>query len=208
MRLYAARHPNDVAGLVLIEPAIPEEWTAPTDQQRALIARGVRLCRYGATAARRGLAQLVSTLVRFGALRAARLLVGLVSHGGLRQQDEEILAPIWKLPPEARRALRGMWTQPKFFDALGSQIDTICESATAVMTAGPLHYDDLPLTVISAARSGEERLQADSALARRSTRGRHVLAAESGHWVPLDAPQVVVDAITTMIAEIRNVRLY
>jgi len=206
MRSYAARHPNDVAGLVLIEPAIPEAWANPTDQQQALIARGVRLCRYGATAARRGLAQLVSTLVRFGALRAARLLVGLVSHGGLRQQDEEILAPIWKLPPEARRALRGMWTQPKFFDALGSQIDTICESATAVMTAGPSHDDDLPLTVISAARSGEERLQADSALARRSTRGRHVLAAESGHWVPLDAPQVVVDAITTMIAEIRNVR--
>src|SRR5215813_13487568 len=67
MRLYASRHPNDVAGLVLIEPAIPEEWTNPTDQQRALIARGVRLCGYGATAARRGLAQLVSALVRFRA---------------------------------------------------------------------------------------------------------------------------------------------
>ena len=204
MRLYASRHPDDVAGLVLIEPAIAEQWTAPTDQQRALIARGVRLCRYGATAARRGLAQLVSTLVRFGALRGARLLVGLVSRGGLRQQDEEILAPIWRLPPEARRVLREMWTQPKFFEALGSQIDTICESATAVMTAGPPDYDALPLTVISAAGSGEERLQADSALAQRSTRGRHVLAAESGHWVPLDAPQVVVDAITTMVAAIRG----
>jgi hypothetical protein len=70
------------------------------------------------------------------------------------------------------------------------------------MTAGPSDYDDLPLTVISAARSGEQRLQADSALARRSTRGRHVLAAESGHWIPLDAPQVVIDAITTMVGQI------
>src|SRR5512132_3663891 len=76
-RLYASRHPNDVAGLVLIEPAIAEEWTNRTEEQLALIARGVRLCRYGATAARRGLAQLVSVLVRFGALRAARLLVSL-----------------------------------------------------------------------------------------------------------------------------------
>ena len=204
MRLYAARHPNDVAGFVLIEPAIPEEWTNPTDQQRALIARGVRLCRYGAAASRRGLAQLVSTLVRIGALRAARLLVGLVSRGGLRREDEGILAPIWKLPPEVRGVLREMWTQPKFFEALGSQIETICESATAVMSAGPPDYDDLPLMVISSARSTERRLQADSALARRSTRGRHILAAESGHWVPLDAPQVVVDAITAMIAEIRG----
>ena len=205
MRLYASRHPNDVAGLVLIEPAIPEEWTNPTDEQRALIARGVRLCGYGATAARRGLAQLVSGLVRFGALRPARLVVGLVSRGGLRRQDEGILAPIWKLPPEVRGVLREMWTQPKFFEALGSQIDTICESAGAVMSAGPADYDDLPLTVLSSARSGEQRLKADSALARRSTRGRHMLAAESGHWIPLDAPQVVIDAITKMVEEIRSV---
>jgi len=204
MRLYASRHRNDVAGLVLIEPAIPEEWTNPTDQQRALIARGVRLCRYGATASRRGLAQLVSTLVRFGALRAARVLVRLVSRGGLRREDEGILAPIWKLPPDVRGVLREMWTQPKFFEALGSQIETICESATTVMRAGPPHYDDLPLLVISSARSTERRLQADAALAQRSTRGRHILAAESGHWVPLDAPQVVIDAIATMVAEIRQ----
>ena len=204
MRIYASRNPNDVTGLVLIEPAVPEEWTNPTEEQRALIARGVRLCRYGATAARRGLAQLVSGLVRFGALRAARLVVGLVSRGGLRREDEGILAPIWKLPREVRGVLREMWTQPAFFEALGSQIETICASANAVISAGPADYGDLPLTVLSAARSGQQRLEADSALARRSTRGRHILAAESGHWIPLDAPQVVVDAIATMIEEIRR----
>jgi pimeloyl-ACP methyl ester carboxylesterase len=204
MRLYASHHANDVAGLVLIEPAVPEEWSNPTDEQRALIARGVRLCRYGATAARRGLAHLVSMLVRFGALGAARLLVSLVSRGGLHRADEGILAPIWKLPPEVRGVLREMWTQPKFFEALGSQIETICESATAVMSAGPPDYDDLPLMVISSARSGEQRLQADAALARRSMHGRHILAAESGHWIPLDAPHVVIDAITAMVAEVRG----
>jgi pimeloyl-ACP methyl ester carboxylesterase len=204
MRLYASRHRDDVAGLVLIEPAIPQEWANPSKEQDELIARGVRLCSYGATAARRGLAQIVSMLVRLGALRAARLLVGLVSRGGLHREDEGILAPIWKLPPEARRVLREMWTQPKFFEALGSQIETICESATAVMSAGPARYGDLPLVVISAERSSEERLQADSALARQSARGRHILAAESGHWVPLDAPQVVIDAVGAMVAEIRG----
>ena len=204
MRLYASRHANDVVGLVLIEPAIPEEWSNPTDEQRALIARGVRLCRYGATAARRGLAHLVSMLVRFGALGAARLLVSLVSRGGLHRADEGILAPIWKLPPEVRGVLREMWTQPKFFEALGSQIETICESARAVMSGGPPDYDDLPLMVISSARSREERLQADSALARRSMCGRHILAADSGHWIPLDAPHVVIDAVTAMVAEVRG----
>jgi pimeloyl-ACP methyl ester carboxylesterase len=202
-RMYASRHASEVAGLVLIEPAIPEEWAHPTADQRALIARGVRLCRYGATAARRGLAQLVSVLVRLGALGAARVVVSLVSRGGLRREDEGILAPVWKLPPEVRGVLRHMWTQPKFFEALGSQIETICESAADVMGAAPAEYGDIPLVVISSARSDQRRLKADSALARRSTRGRHILAAESGHWIPLDAPQVVIDAIATVVAEIR-----
>ena len=202
--LYAARHTENIAGLVFIEPAIAEEWANPTDNQRALIARGVRLCRYGATAARHGVAQLVSTLVRAGALGPARLVAGLVSRGGLRREDEGILAPIWKLPPDARGVLRHMWTQPKFFEALGSQIETICESAAEAMRAGPLDYGDIPLIVISSARSSQQRLKADAELARHSTHGRHILAAESGHWIPLDTPQVVIDAITAMIADLRS----
>lgn len=204
MRLFAARHPSDIAGLLLIEPAIPEQWVAPNEHQRALIARGVRLCRYGTTAARRGLATLVSVLVRLRALNVARLVVGLVSRGGLRREDEGILAPVWKLPPEVRRVLGQMWTQPKFFEALGSQIDGICESAAEVMSAGPPDFGALPLVVISSARSDDERLKADAELARQSAQGRHVLAAESGHWIPIDAPQVVIDAITAMVVEIRR----
>jgi pimeloyl-ACP methyl ester carboxylesterase len=203
MRLFASRHPRDTAGLVLIEPAVPEEWVDPTSEQRALIARGVRLCRYGAVAARRGVASVVAALVRIGALAPARFLVRLVSRGGLQREDEGILAPVWRLPPEARGVLRHMWTQPKFFDALGSQIEMICVSASEVMRTAP-DDPEVPLVVISSARSDERRLRADSALAQQSKRGRHLLAHGAGHWVPLDAPQVVIDAITAIVAEIRH----
>src|SRR5262245_61950793 len=107
MRLFASRHADDVAGIVLIEPAIPEEWASPSREQQALIHRGVRLCRYGSAAARSGIATLISLLVKLRALAVARALVALVSRGGLRRDDEGILAPIWKLPPEARRLLGG-----------------------------------------------------------------------------------------------------
>ena len=203
MRVFAARHPDAVAGLVLIEPAVPEEWANPSSDQQALIARGVRLCRYGASAARHGLAAVVPALARAGATGLARLLVRVLSRGGLRREDEGILAPIWKLPPEARAVLGHMWTQPKFFDALGSQIATLTESAAEVLRAAPGDLGDLPLAVVSSAQSDERRLQADAALARRSRRGRHVLAPDSGHWVPLDAPHVVAEAIVAMVAEIR-----
>jgi pimeloyl-ACP methyl ester carboxylesterase len=133
MRLMAARHSEDVAGLVLIEPAIPEEWAAPTVEQQALIRRGVRLCRYGVGAARSGVARVVSWLVKLRALAAARTLVALVSRGGLRRDDEGILAPIWRLPPEARSVLGRMWTRPQFFESLGSQIEHVCDSAAEVL---------------------------------------------------------------------------
>jgi pimeloyl-ACP methyl ester carboxylesterase len=204
MRLFASRHKDEVAGLILIEPAIPEEWTAPTSEQQALIRRGTLLCRYGAGAARSGIARVVSLLVRLRALPAARALVALVSRGGLRRDDEGILAPIWKLPPEARRVLGGMWTRPEFFEALGSQIESICLSATETLREADQDLGSLPLVVISSAAATERRLAADLALARQSKQGRQMLAPDSGHWVPLDAPQVVIDAIVEMVGQTRR----
>jgi pimeloyl-ACP methyl ester carboxylesterase len=203
MRLFESRHAGETAGLVLIEPAIPEEWVEPTDDQRVLIARGVRLCGYGAAAARRGLARAVSVLVSLGALGLARALVSIVSRGGLRREDEGILAPVQKLPPDARQVLRQMWTQPKFFAALGSQIENMCASADEVLRETSRTYGELPLVVVSSAAASERRLRADLDLAKLSTRGRHVLAPDSGHWIPLDAPQVIIDAIVTLVQEIR-----
>ena len=206
MRLLAARHPDEIAGLVLIEPAIPEEWSSPRDPQRESIARGVRLCRYGLAAARRGYAGVVARLVSVGALGPARAFVRLLSRGGFGRQDEQILAPIWKLPAESRSLLKQMWTQPKFFEALGSQIESISESALQVCREDTAGCGALPLAVITAEGASEARQRADALLARRSSRGRHVVAPDSGHWVPLDAPQVVIDVISQMVLEIRAAR--
>jgi pimeloyl-ACP methyl ester carboxylesterase len=204
MRLFTARHGREVAGLVLIEPAIPEEWAEPSLEQRALIQRGTRLCGFGATAARHGLARAVAGLVRIGALGPARAIVKAVSRGGLRREDEGILAPIWKLPPDVRGVLGRMWTQPKFFEALGSQIENVCISAAEVTRETALSHSEIPLVVVSSAAAKESRLQADAALARSSTRGRHLLAEDSGHWVPLDAPTVVIEAVVGLIQDLRS----
>jgi pimeloyl-ACP methyl ester carboxylesterase len=203
MRLLAARHPDAAAALILLEPAHPEEWAHPSEDQQQLIARGVRLCRHGTVAARLGLARAVSVLVSTGALDAARAIVTIVSRGGLRREDEGILAPVSKLPPEARTVLRHMWTEPRFFEALGSQIESICESAVEVAREAPADDGDLPLVVLTAERASKQRLQADAALARRSRRGRHILIADSGHWLPLDAPAAVAESIRNVVREIR-----
>jgi pimeloyl-ACP methyl ester carboxylesterase len=197
IRVFAARHPTAIAGLVFIDPAHPEDWLDPPESERARIARGARLCRHGAVAARLGVASVVSALVSAGALSVARGIAALASRGGLQRSDEEVLAPVTKLPRDARAALKWMWTQPRFFEALGSQIQSICISAAEVLQ--DLDYGNLPLVTISATTASDERRARQDALARRSARGRHVIAKHSGHWIPLDEPETVVEAIRDVV---------
>jgi pimeloyl-ACP methyl ester carboxylesterase len=206
MRLYALRHPDEAAGLVLLDPAHPEHWASPAEKERVLIDRGVRLCRRGAVAARFRLTGLVAALVGIGALGPARALVTLISRGGLRNHDNEsILAPAWKLPPEARRPLKGFWTQEKFFTALGSQIGGICQSAQEVAEAAAARdFGDLPTIVISAGNADDDRLGLQERLAAMSRRGRHIVANGSGHWIPLDRPDLVVQSIEGLVTLARG----
>ena len=195
MRIFAARHRSDVAGLVLVDPAHPEDWVRPAPKEQIKIDRGIRLCRSGATAARFGAARLVSGLATVGLFGVARGLARVISRGGLSREDEGILAPLWKLPPETRKPLRRFWTQEKFFAALGSQIASISTSAAETLDASCSGYGDLPLVTISSTDPGDYRLRQQEALAHLSRRGRHVVASKSGHWIPLDQPQVVIDVI-------------
>jgi hypothetical protein len=149
-------------------------------------------------ACRLGVAPVVSALVGAGAIGAARAVVNAFTRGGLRGDTDWLLAPLWKLPADARRRLRAYWTRASFFDALGSQIGSISTSAAETIEASAQGYGDLPLVTISLSDPDDHRIRHQEALARRSTRGRHVVAAKSGHWIPLDEPSIVV-------REIRNV---
>jgi pimeloyl-ACP methyl ester carboxylesterase len=195
MQVFAARYRRDTAALVLVDPAHPEDWVTPAPKEQLKIDRGARLCRQGAVAARLGLARMAAALVGAGAISPARALAKLVSRGGWSVEDEGILAPIWKLPPEVRRPLRYLWSHPKFFAALGSQIESICVSAGEALEAAAPGYGALPLVTISSTNPSEYRQRQQDALARLSTRGQHIVASNSGHWIPLDQPEVVIQVI-------------
>jgi len=203
MRVFARRYRGDTVGMVLVDPAHPEDWVRPASKEQLKIERGARLCRYGVTAARLGIARLVSGLGSIGAFGIARGVVKIVSRGGLSREDEGILAPVWKLPAELRTPLKHFWTQAKFFEALGSQIETICVSALETLDASADGYGDLPLITISSTDPGDYRIRQQDALARLSTRGRHLVASNSGHWIPIDQPEVVVSAIRDVLAIVR-----
>lgn len=200
MRIFAARYRSEVAGLVLVDPAHPEDWLNPAPKEQLRVDRGIRLCRQALIASRAGVAHVVSGLVGVGAITAAIRVVNTVTRFRFEADLEALLSPFFKLPADVQASVRRLWTQPKFFEALGSQIASMSASAREVLDAAPDGYGDLPLVTITESNPDEHRVRRQNDVARLSTRGRHIVATRSGHWVPLDEPDLIVDVVREMHA--------
>lgn len=201
-RLYAARYRSEVAGLVLVDPAVPEEWSPLTPEQERRLVTGAWLGRRAAWLARLGIARLVAFLVSRGAVPLARRLVVLLSSGTLRGEQDRLLHPVLRLGAEERALLRTFWTRPHFFEALASHIESVPESARQV--AEVTDFGDLPVAVLTESGAGPEKLNWHRRLASYSTQGRHLVASSSGHWIPLDEPELVVETIRQMVDLLRE----
>ncbi len=200
-RAFTSLYPDQVAGLVLIDAVSLPEWLDLSQQRRQRLEAGVRLARRGAFIARCGIARLVAALATSPLWKLARAGVTAVSGGRLKHRQEGMLAPVSRLPEHLRPALKSMWTQPKFYEAMAGQMQHLPGSVAAVHAAGG--YGDRPLIVLAAANPSPTWQQEQTAVARLSTRGRYRFVTDSGHWIPLDQPQAVIDAIREVVAEVR-----
>ncbi len=201
VRLFADRYPDVTGGIILLDAADPDQWVEPNEVDRRKVWGGSRLSRRGALLARLGVARLLVRLATSGAAKMAWRLGGLFSRKVPESEKNRLIAPATKLPPEDRRKLLWFWTEAKFYEALASQIETVPTTAVAVTQTGP--YADLPLTVVSAANPDPNWERCQERMAALSTRGRHVPAPDSGHFIPLDRPDLVVEVIREMVEQVR-----
>lgn len=191
---YAAQYPAETAGLVLVDP--PTDWTNMSARQAGLLRGAVYLSRFGALLARLGVVRVCLTLLTGGLPAAPRYFVkvfGATTSGTL----ERLVGEVRKLPPDVHPLVKAAWCQPKCFRAMADYLRVFEEAARSAR-----HVDiqiDLPLVVISAADQPSDVVDAHRRIARCSSRGRHVLAADSGHWVLFDAPDVIVDAVREIL---------
>jgi pimeloyl-ACP methyl ester carboxylesterase len=199
-RLFAARYPDEVAGLVLVDPVGPGEWVPLTERERRRLAGGAKLCRRAAMLGRFGVTRLVALLARAGAHTIARIAVLFISNGVLADTGSTI-GPLGKLPADQRAIVHTFWVQAKFYAAMAGQIEALPESAAQVVRAGD-RLEGKPVVVISAANAEPTRLAEQITIAQLSSRGRHLVAGASGHWIQLDEPELVTGAILGAIADL------
>jgi len=191
---YARRHPDRVAGLVLVDP--PSDWMNPDRRQRRMLRGGVLMSRLGGRLARIGVVRASLALLTGGAPSASRHLVkvfGPTTAGTLKRLVDEVR----KLPEDLHPTVAAMWCQPKCFAAMADHIRIMPEASETVSAIRSLGH--IPTVVISSGDQSADIAAAHAALARLSTRGRIVVAAKSGHWIPYDEPELIVAAVRSIV---------
>jgi pimeloyl-ACP methyl ester carboxylesterase len=195
--VYAARHPERIAGLVFLDPPAASEWRQPSRRQARLLSRGIRLSHFGGLMARIGVVRACLSMLTGGAPRVPRTLIkglGSVATAKLQHLVDEVR----KLPPDVHPLVQEHWCQPKCFRAMADHLRVLQEAAAFV--GGLSALPAVPLVVISSGQLPANQIDEHRELARLSSDGRHVVAAGSGHWIQFDEPDVVVDAIRDVIS--------
>lgn len=191
---YAARHPSDIAGLVLLDP--PSEWHEMTAERARLLRGGIHLSRIGAVLARVGVVRACLALLTGGAPGVPRNLARVFGPTAAHTL-ERLVGEVRKLPPEVHPAVQALWCQPKCFSGMADHLQALVEGADAVARITSL--PDVPVVVISSGDQTPETLARQRALAGLSPQGRHTTADAAGHWIQFDAPDLVVATIRDVV---------
>ncbi|MCB0111099.1 MAG: alpha/beta hydrolase [Caldilineaceae bacterium] len=191
VRLYAHNYPESVVGMVLVD-------SSHEAQSIRLPAAIVQLGQQGTAAQQRELA-LYKPLARMGVLALA--------HTWLPANP--------MLPVATQATEQALIADPKYLDTLFAEQNSAESNLAEVAAAQIKSVGNIPLIVLSAgkhelpggaippelvAEMAQVWQQLQAELAALSPQGKQVVVAESGHYIHLEQPQVVIDAINEVVA--------
>jgi len=199
VRVYAERWPVEVAGLVMVDSPSASEWGHPTREKRREHLGGALFSRIGGCLA--GLGVVRYCLNSFsGGSRGVPVAVTRAFGPAALELVRRMVGQVMKYPPEARRVAQAHWSRSAPFFSLAGHLENLPESAREVAACSPL--GDVPFVVMTQSNPTLERAAEQDAMACQSSRGRHIIAREGGHWLLLDQPELVVQAIEWVGQEI------
>jgi pimeloyl-ACP methyl ester carboxylesterase len=197
VRCYAVQYPDQLAGLLLLDPLAASEWLTPSESQRKVLKRGAILSRRGALLARFGVVRFGLAALAGGLRFIPKLVARAASSGTGESAISRLVREVQKMPPETWPIVQAHWCQPKSFLAMSNYLESLPASAAQASASGdvPAH---IPITIISASNSTAAQLAERDAITRHSLHGKHIVATKSGHWIHFDEPELVLQAIREM----------
>jgi pimeloyl-ACP methyl ester carboxylesterase len=192
-RHFAAAWPGRVAALVLVDPLEPEEFWPVGAHERYQLSRGALLSRWGAKLAWIGVVRFAVESMLSGSRFLPKMIATAASTGRGASFIERLVGELRKLPVETWGAMKSHWCLPKNFIALADYLDALPRNCSTPPDGAALK--DIPLWLISAGEVPDKRRPGHLRTAALSARSQHWTAENSGHWVHLDAPDLVLRAI-------------
>ncbi|MGB6134370.1 MAG: alpha/beta hydrolase [Acidobacteriaceae bacterium] len=194
MRRYAAMYPEDVAGVVLVDPMRCEEWPPLNPDKQFMIDRGKKLSSYAIPIARFGLARLAVTSLL---CRSGKLSGHLADAGGIggRHVLKRVTEEVGKMPREIWPVIAAHWSRPGYYAGMQRHVEAVPETVREMQDADPIR--DIPVLVLT---PGKSTALSEKCLDKIGDNVRQVIATESAHWIHLDEPELVIDSIREMVA--------
>ena len=193
---YAARHPQEVAGLVLVDPAGASEWASPTAAQEATRSRGIFLSRVGGLLARLGVVRFALNLAVRGSGTVPRLVARASSGRGGAAFTERMIGEVRKLPREAWKGVQLHWSNPKSFRSAALSLQSLPATAADVLRES--EKIEAPTIILSAGNASPAQRADHERLAQTLRNARLEIVKNSGHWIMLDRPDAVLRAIAEL----------
>lgn len=166
-----------------------------------MLRLGVKLSRRGAMLARIGVVRAALKLFASGG-RSAPQFIAKATAGRGEAVISRIVGEVGKMPPETWPMVRAHWCLARSFLGMGDYLEGLpgsAREAAGLEVSKTMPPAGIAVTVLSAANAKPEQLEEREEMARRSPRGRHIVARKSGHWIQLDEPELVVEAIRELL---------
>lgn len=178
-RIYQSTHPKNVAGMILLDPS--DETTS---------ASGGSLASRLPAPVAWPLVYLARGLTYVGVIRLFAPSPGQAPVT-ITQQEWHTITRLRNRPRAFLASIQG---GP---DPEGVNIERIRSLLNT-------NVGDIPLTILQPERASERRKQRLAELARRSSRGKHILVPNTGHLIPWDAPNAVIEHVRDLLRQIEN----
>jgi pimeloyl-ACP methyl ester carboxylesterase len=195
-RQFAVRYPNEVAGLVMVDSAheqqikyFPERLVKMVNSMKGMM----------------GAMKLMSKLGLFA------LKPGLIAIGDNGKLSGQLVAQMRAVMASSDSHFEAMFAESESVYAAATQpVKTLGDLPLTVISHGQLDANAVPPSLGSEVRDEYERAwqELQMEITTLSTRGRRVIAEESGHNIIFDQPEIVIEAILEMIASMNHPAAY
>jgi pimeloyl-ACP methyl ester carboxylesterase len=194
MRRFTLLYPEDVVGVVLVDPMRCEEWPPLNPDKQKEIDRGTKLSKFAIPIARVGLARLAVTSLLCRSGKISGRLAGAAGHGG-RHVLARVTEEVGKMPREVWPVVAAHWSRPGYYVGMRSHVEAVPDTVREMKDANPIR--DIPVLVLT---PGKSTALSTERLSRIGDNIEQVIAHDSAHWIHLDEPDLVVDSIRSMVA--------